>query len=901
MRWSECRAVVDCHGQMVVAMFAIILLSNLCFSIEADNNVHVGAIVDFDSLVGKVAKTAIDLAVEDVNNDPKLLNGMRLLLHMRDGQRDSLRGARAAVNLLKGEAVAIIGPQTSQVAEFVSDVGDAANVPIVSFSATSPLLSNSRFPYFVRMAHSDALQMKAIAALVRLYGWRRIVVVYPDNDFGFGAVNSLNDALTDVGSEIEYRSSISPKATTEAIREELYKLNNMQSRVFVAHMNADLGLKLFAQAHEIGMMGSGYVWITTDGFASLLGTLLNDSTMASMEGIVGVKTYVPNSKKLKDFSKRWKERFRAENLDEDFALTELNQYGLLAYDSVQMVARAVVKLTSSNTRFNFLEPSSPPVALGNATDLSTIRVFQQGQQLLQNILATNLTGLSGAIRLSNGELSGSTYQIVNVVGKSYRVVGYWTDETQDLSRAFPLPPYNSVGSLKAVVWPGGDAQIPRGWEIPTMGKRLRIGVPVKNGLQEFVTVTFDKSRNQSIVTGFCKDVFDAVLRRLDYALPYDLIPYDTDNYDNLVYQKFDAVLGDTTILANRSKFVDFTHPFTETGMVMMVPITTGGGNNPWAFLLPFTPDLWCATGAFFIFTGVVVWLLERRINPDFSGDAITQVITSLWFSFSTLFFSHREKIKRNSSRIVIIIWLFVVLILTSNYTANLTSILTVKQMTPTITSVVSVRDEGVKVGYQKGSFVEEYLEQLFGISKKKMKFYSTPEEYGEALTKGQNNGGVAAIFDEIPYVRLFLSQQCGYTIVGPTYRTGGLGFVFPKGSPLLSDISRAVLSVSEDKEMQKIEKMYFNDTLCASPGAVVDSNRLSIYSFWGLFLITGTGSLIALVEFFCRSVCENRWTLKYFINILVYNILNSRSSSTAPSGNSVTVSPSAVPTNGVSP
>ncbi|XP_059076346.1 glutamate receptor 2.7-like [Cryptomeria japonica] len=839
---------------MVVAMFAIILLSNLCFSIEADNNVHVGAIVDFDSLVGKVAKTAIDLAVEDVNNDPKLLNGMRLLLHMRDGQRDSLRGARAAVNLLKGEAVAIIGPQTSQVAEFVSDVGDAANVPIVSFSATSPLLSNSRFPYFVRMAHSDALQMKAIAALVRLYGWRRIVVVYPDNDFGFGAVNSLNDALTDVGSEIEYRSSISPKATTEAIREELYKLNNMQSRVFVAHMNADLGLKLFAQAHEIGMMGSGYVWITTDGFASLLGTLLNDSTMASMEGIVGVKTYVPNSKKLKDFSKRWKERFRAENLDEDFALTELNQYGLLAYDSVQMVARAVVKLTSSNTRFNFLEPSSPPVALGNATDLSTIRVFQQGQQLLQNILATNLTGLSGAIRLSNGELSGSTYQIVNVVGKSYRVVGYWTDETQDLSRAFPLPPYNSVGSLKAVVWPGGDAQIPRGWEIPTMGKRLRIGVPVKNGLQEFVTVTFDKSRNQSIVTGFCKDVFDAVLRRLDYALPYDLIPYDTDNYDNLVYQvylnKFDAVLGDTTILANRSKFVDFTHPFTETGMVMMVPITTGGGNNPWAFLLPFTPDLWCATGAFFIFTGVVVWLLERRINPDFSGDAITQVITSLWFSFSTLFFSHREKIKRNSSRIVIIIWLFVVLILTSNYTANLTSILTVKQMTPTITSVVSVRDEGVKVGYQKGSFVEEYLEQLFGISKKKMKFYSTPEEYGEALTKGQNNGGVAAIFDEIPYVRLFLSQQCGYTIVGPTYRTGGLGFVFPKGSPLLSDISRAVLSVSEDKEMQKIEKMYFNDTLCASPGAVVDSNR---------------------------------------------------SSSTAPSGNSVTVSPSAVPTNGVSP
>ncbi|GLJ24187.1 hypothetical protein SUGI_0461330 [Cryptomeria japonica] len=679
----------------------------------------------------------------------------------------------------------------------------------------------------------------------------------------------------------------------------------MQSRVFVAHMNAPLGLKLFAEAHEIGMMGSGYVWIATDGFTSLLDTLLNDSTMASMEGIVGVKTYVPNSGKLKDFTKRWKRKFRAENPDEDYAQTELNLYGLLAYDSLLMVARAVAKLTSNNTltRFNFLKPSSPPLALGNETDLTRIRVFQQGQRLLQHILEISFTGLSGDVRLKNGELSGSTYEMVNVVGKSYRCIGYWTEENQVLSRVLPLPPYSTLESLKAVIWPGGGTQIPRGWAIPTITKRLRIGVPVKDGFGEFVTVNYDKSRNQSIVTGFCKDVFDAVLRRLDYALQYDLIPYETDTSDNLVYQvyrnKFDALVGDITILANRSNYVDFTYPFTETGMVMVVPITTGRGNNPWAFLLPFTADLWCATVAFFIFTGVVVWLLERRINADFSGDAYTQVITILWFSFSTLFFSHREKIKRNSSRIVIIIWLFVVLILMSNYTANLTSIHTVQQMTPTITSVESVRNKGVAVGYQTGSFVGEYLQQHFGISKMKLKFYSTPQEYAEALTKGPNNGGVAAVFDEIPYIRLFLSKQCGYIIVGPTYRTGGLGFVFPKGSPLLSDISRALLSVSEDKEMQKIEAMYFNDTVCGSPGAAADSNRLSIYSFWGLFLITGSVSLIALIEFFCRPVYENMWTLKYFINILVYNILNSRSSSTAPSGNSVTVSPSVVPTNGV--
>jgi len=260
----------------------------------------------------------------------------------------------AAIEQLKKEVIAIIGPQTSDVAEFVSHMGDAANVPIVSVSATSPLLSSHRFPYFVRVAHSDALQMKAIAAVVETYGWRRIVVIYPDNDFGSGAISSLCDALRDVDSEIEHRSPIPLTASREEIREELYKLNNMQSRVFVAHMNPALGLDLFAEAHAIGMIEAGYVWITTDGLTSLLDVLLNSSTMASMQGLIGIKSHVPTSDRLSNFTQRWKREFRMENPEEEKA--ELNIYGLLAYDAVQMVAQAIGRL-GSNASLHFLDPS----------------------------------------------------------------------------------------------------------------------------------------------------------------------------------------------------------------------------------------------------------------------------------------------------------------------------------------------------------------------------------------------------------------------------------------------------------------------------------------------------------------------------------------------------------------
>ena len=67
-----------------------------------------------------------------------------------------------------------------------------------------------------------------------------------------------------------------------------------------------------------------------------------------------------------------------------------------------------------------------------------------------------------------------------------------------------------------------------------------------------------------------------------------------------------------------------------------------------------------------------------------------------------------------------------------------------------------------------------------GFEESKLKAYETPEEYHNALSLGSNNGGVAAIFDEIPYIKIFLQKYgCKYDMVGPTYKTDGLAFVSP--------------------------------------------------------------------------------------------------------------------------
>ena len=102
------------------------------------------------------------------------------------------------------------------------------------------------------------------------------------------------------------------------------------------------------------------------------------------------------------------------------------------------------------------------------------------------------------------------------------------------------------------------------------------------------------------------------------------------------------VIGDVTIRANRLNYADFTLPYTESGVSMIVPIKVDDKKNAWIFMKPLEMGLWLTTFAFFIYTGVVVWILEHRVNKEFRGQPYKQVGMIFWFSFSTLVFAHSK-------------------------------------------------------------------------------------------------------------------------------------------------------------------------------------------------------------------------------------------------------------------
>lgn len=82
---------------------------------------------------------------------------------------------------------------------------------------------------------------------------------------------------------------------------------------------------------------------------------------------------------------------------------------------------------------------------------------------------------------------------------------------------------------------------------------------------------------------------------------------------------------------------------------------------------------------------------------------------------------------------------------------------------------------------------------------------------------------------------------------------------FPRGSPLVPEVSRAILKVMESSKMTDIMKLWFPNTSCSSSSSAADvtSNSLRVDSFKGLFLIAGISSTLALLIFLTKFLYQN--------------------------------------------
>ena len=92
-------------------------------------------------------------------------------------------------------------------------------------------------------------------------------------------------------------------------------------------------------------------------------------------------------------------------------------------------------------------------------------------------------------------------------------------------------------------------------------------------------------------------------------------------------------MGDSTILANRSEYVDFTATYTDLGVGTIARIKK---KDMWFFLKPLDLSLWLAAIGALLFTAFIVWAIEY-MNPD--PELNQQIGTVFLLILSTIFFA----------------------------------------------------------------------------------------------------------------------------------------------------------------------------------------------------------------------------------------------------------------------
>ncbi|KAL8458833.1 hypothetical protein ACS0TY_036368 [Phlomoides rotata] len=751
-------------------IFFLLLLISFCSAPSNSTTIpakaDVGVILDLETPLGKIIKTCISMSIEDFYVKHENSSTM-IVPHFRDSKSDIVAATSSAVDLLKNtQVMAIFGPQRSTQADFVIDIGNKVSVPIIS-PATSPAISPEESPYFIRSAWSCSSQAKAIAAIVKAFGWKEVTFIYQKSKFGSGLLQFLFDGLI----QVSHQTVLCSCPGDDQIRKELYQLQTMQTRVFVVHMESKLASRFFRKAKELGMMSKGYAWIIVDSLTSLYS--MDSEAVEAMQGVIGLKAYIPSTNELKNFEKRWSKRFLKDN--PDMELMGSNAYGLWAYDSMTALAEAVELVGVTSTRFK------KRVDGGNLTDLDAIGTSSIGESLVPLIRNYTTRGLSGNFNLINGELQPSAFEIVNVIGRGEHTVGFWTDRN-GLSKTLK-PDDDGVYSTKrenlgAIIWPGKTSEVPKGWEIPTSGKKLRVGVPMRAGFPDFVKVQRDPQTNATRISGYYIDLFDSVMDALPYAVRYEYVPFDMmDSYDNLSYKvfdgTFDAAVGDITITARRSQYVDFSLPIEDGGITRLQDIKYEDPNKGNFFLKPFSRGLWLTVIALLIFTGLTLWIIEHRLNEDFRGPPS----------------EHR--------------W------------------------------------DSTKAR------LSEYL-------------------LDDALSKGSKNGGIKAMLVTTPYTKLFLSRSkyCKkYMRVGTPDLSEGSAFVFPEGSPLVADISRAIIELMDNGRISEIKGRWISDSCSedgVQPSHYADQSTIKLESFKILFAVTGGITATCLVVYLASYLYKNR-------------------------------------------
>lgn len=270
----------------------------------------------------------------------------------------------------------------------------------------------------------------------------------------------------------------------------------------------------------------------------------------------------------------------------------------------------------------------------------------------------------------------------------------------------------------------------------------------------------------------------------------------------------DASIAAITVTAQREAVIDFSHPFYTTGLAIAVPQE---GSNVWAAIKRFFSweffTALAALGGLLLLVGFVIWLFERKGNPDEFGGSTSQGLGSgfWWAAVTMTTVGYGDKSPRTmGGRLVGLVWMFAAIIIISGFTAAIATSLTVSQLESRVKGVDDLPN--VRVATAADSVSADFLKSR-GI-----RFRSKSDL--ESNLKDLANDKLDAVVYDAPLLKYLanLEYPKRTRVLPSTFERQDYAIALPEGSDLREEMNRELLAIINSDEWQDIVSRYLGET-----------------------------------------------------------------------------------------
>jgi len=304
--------------------------------------------------------------------------------------------------------------------------------------------------------------------------------------------------------------------------------------------------------------------------------------------------------------------------------------------------------------------------------------------------------------------------------------------------------------------------------------------------------------------GFSIDVWNEVARRMRADFTLRLVAPD-DRLPDLERGEADAAIGLIVMTPEDEKRVDFSAPYFDSGLQIMVHPQNEGRLISTLLSIP-----WRAIGELFgvallivLLLAHVLWLVERRSNPTFRKKYLPAIGEGLWGAM--LIIATGEHGDRDTpdvvKRIAVVAMWLLGIVLVAQLTATVTSSQTVARLQSEIRGPGDL--PGKTIAATPGTIAGDYLTGL-GLPFTAM---ADPDDGIRRLMRGE----VQAVVLSAAVLQYLAAQPANRAleVVGPIFRPYKIAIAVPNGSPLRKAINEALLAMYQDGTYERISAKWF--------------------------------------------------------------------------------------------